>query len=74
MKKILTAITIIFIFCFAQCKKPKVDSNGLPAATQEGKNTFGFLLNGQPWPPHGFNGTANLSLYYDAAIAGGGLI
>ncbi|MBC7391110.1 MAG: hypothetical protein H7329_18030 [Opitutaceae bacterium] len=72
MKKIITATLILTVFCFAECKKNKPDSNGLPAATQEGKNTFGFLLNGQLWKPQGNNGTANLSLYYDAAIAGGG--
>lgn len=42
-----------------------MDSNGLPPATQEGKNTLGFLLNGQPWKPQGFNGTANLSIDVD---------
>jgi len=71
MKTILTAISIISIFCFAQCKKNKPDSNGLPAATQEGKNTLGFLLNGQPWKPQGSNGTANLSIDYDAGFNNG---
>lgn len=35
----------------AACKKEEADPNGLPPATQEGKNTGGFLLNGQPWLP-----------------------
>lgn len=71
--KIVTGLVSIYcIFCFAQCKKSNPDSNGLPAPTQEGKNTLGFLLNGQPWTPQGNNGTANLSLYYDATLAGGG--
>ena len=35
----------------AACKKDDTDPNGLPPATQEGKNTAGFLLNGQPWLP-----------------------
>jgi hypothetical protein len=47
------------------CRKHHTDSNGLPPATQEGKNTLGFLLNGQPWTPQGFNGTANLSIDVD---------
>lgn len=47
------------------------DVPGLPPATQEGKNTFGFLLNGQPWTPAGFNGTSNLSIYYDPTYQGG---
>jgi hypothetical protein len=71
MKTILTAIGIICLFCFAQCKKSNPDNNGLPAATQEGNNTLGFLLNGQPWTPQGNNGTGNLSLDYDAALQGG---
>ena len=40
----------------------------MPPATQEGKNTLGFLLNGQPWTPKGFNGTANLSIDFDEGI------
>lgn len=71
MKKLITGFLILTVFCFAECKKNKPDSNGLPAATQEGKNTLGFLLNGQPWTPQGNNGTGNLSLYYDAAFQGG---
>ena len=71
--KLPLGITVLYcLFCFAQCKKNNPDSNGLPAATQDGKNTLGFLLNGQPWKPQGNNGTANLSLYYDATLAGGG--
>ena len=34
----------------AGCKKEDPEA-GLPLATQEGKNTGGFLLNGQPWLP-----------------------
>ena len=69
--KNLLLVCIIAIFCFAKCKKENTDSIGLPTATQEGKNTFGFLLNGQVWIPQGNNGTANLSLYYDATFQGG---
>jgi hypothetical protein len=72
IKRLLGIAIVYCLFCFAQCKKSNPDSNGLPAATQEGKNTLGFLLNGQPWTPQGNNGTANLSLYYDATLAGGG--
>ena len=53
------------------CKK-LTDSNGLPLATQEGRNTLGFLLNGQPWTPAGYDGgVSNLSLYYDESYRGG---
>lgn len=65
IKKIIIASLILSLFSFAKCHKDKPDSNGLPAATQEGKNTLGFLLNGQPWTPQGNNGTANLSIDMD---------
>ena len=68
MKKIMLLLLVAFVFCFAQCKKNNPDSNGLPAATQEGKNTIGFLLNGQPWKPQGVRGTGNLSIDYDASF------
>ncbi len=71
MKNLILATIIISIFCFSDCKKNTIDSNGLPKATQEGKNTLGFLLNGQPWTPKGFAGVENLSLYYDANFQGG---
>lgn len=35
------------LFSFVHCKKNKSDSRDLPATNQEGKNTLGFLLNGQ---------------------------
>jgi hypothetical protein len=71
MKKTLYAFLILFAFCFAKCEKDKIDSNGLPPATQEGKNTLGFMLNGQPWTPQGFSGTGNLSVDYDEGINNG---
>lgn len=71
MKKITAAILVLSIFCFSQCKKNVAYSNGLPPVTQEGKNTLGFMLNGQPWIPQGFNGTANLSIDFDPGINNG---
>ena len=56
---------ILCLFAFAKCNKDKIDNNGLPAATQEGKNTLGFLLNGQVWKPQGTRVTGNLSIDYD---------
>lgn len=36
-----------------KCEKidstPKLDADGLPFATQTGANTFGCLINGEPW-------------------------
>jgi hypothetical protein len=64
------------LFIFAQCKKDKQSSTsdnpyGLPNATQEGKNTLGFLLNGVAWTPKGYNGTANLSIDFDEGVNNG---
>ncbi|GAB3233303.1 hypothetical protein GCM10027346_21180 [Hymenobacter seoulensis] len=33
------------------CKKEKTELERLPSATQEGKNTAGFLLDGKAWMP-----------------------
>ena len=71
MKKLTYYLAAFLLLIFTNCKKSKPDSNGLPAVTQEGKNTLGFLLNGQPWTPQGNNGTGNLDLYYDATFQGG---
>jgi hypothetical protein len=53
MKLIFLILTITFIALFtSECKKPKFDpnsDNGLPPATQEGKNIFACKVNGQPW-------------------------
>ena len=64
MKNILLLFFVGF-FCFAKCNKETLYNNGLPAATQQGKNTLAFMLNGQAWTPKGFNGTANLSVDVD---------
>ena len=70
--KLIIEITAFFcLLCFAQCKKSNPESNGLPAVTQVGKNTLFFLLNGQQWTPQGNNGTANLSIDYDAGFNNG---
>ncbi len=69
MKDLLYTLAVIACFWFAGCKKHHTtqpdNPYGLPNATQEGKNTLGFLLNGEPWTPKGFNGTSNLSIDVD---------
>ncbi len=68
MKKLIVPILTIILFTTiscSSCKKNITDPNGLPAATQSGTKTLGFLLNGQPWTPQGFNGFSNLSLDLD---------
>ena len=56
-------LLLVALLSLTQCKKsdPTPESQ-LPAATQTGANTFGCLLNGQPWQPFG---TGNYSIYYD---------
>ena len=44
-------ILIVCLFSFVQCKK-NVPAAGLPAITDQGKNTFGFKLNGNTWIPY----------------------
>ena len=62
----------------SQCKKkdpgpPPTPESLLPPATQTGANTFGCLLNGQPWTPSGFDGRSNYSVSYDPTYNGGTL-
>ena len=46
---ILLLITYLFFF---GCKKDPTKNATLPAATQEGKNTIGFTINGEVWVPY----------------------
>ena len=59
----------------SQCKKKSDPApvDQLPPATQTGANTFGCLLNGQPWTPSGNNGTPNFVVTYDPNYMGGAL-
>lgn len=62
----LLIVILFFILIASKCKKDPVTNVGsLPPATQTGANTLGFLLNGVPWTPQGYNGTANLSTSVD---------
>lgn len=47
MKKIIQIFTVLVILF--SCKDRHQDDDMLPAATQEGKNTGGALVNGQIW-------------------------
>ena len=44
-------ILIGCLVCFTQCKKD-VPAPGLPAVTEQGRNTFGFKLDGSTWVPY----------------------
>ncbi len=52
------------------CKKNDPVS-ALPPETQTGANTFGCLVNGQPWTPQGNDGTSNYTVSYDTFPNGG---
>jgi hypothetical protein len=67
---ILSLAFLLIITAGTNCKKNNVES-GLPPATQEGKNTCGFLVNGKVWLPRGDNGYPNLSCSYDETFMGG---
>lgn len=74
--KRLVYITILVVFplLLMQCKKifpGPIDK--LPPITQEGKNTFGCLLNGKAWTPKGSDGTSNYVVYYDPTYRKGTL-
>jgi hypothetical protein len=46
----LTAVLLIWILCLStSCNKDDDLLNDLPKATQTGANTFGCLVNGEPW-------------------------
>jgi len=64
----------LYVLLSGCCKKDAPQPlDQLPPATQEGKNTFGCLLNGQAWTPKGYSGTSNYSVYYDPGYGGGTL-
>ena len=75
MKNRILYTCLCFVLLSVQCRKSdlrRTDTPGLPPATQIGANTFGFLLNGQPWVPKGYNGSGNnLSINYDPGFNNG---
>ena len=64
-----TLLLLAALLGLSQCKKshpdPAKPEDQLPPATQTGANTFGCLVNGQPWLPSGNNGTPNSVALYD---------
>ena len=65
----LTFCTVVTLLLSSGCQDD--DLVVLPPATQEGKNTFGCLMNGEVWVPVGYNGFPNLDLSYDPGFRGG---
>ena len=49
----LLIISCVFLFTTISCKKTKTGIDALPPATQEGKGTFGCLVNGEVFLPKG---------------------
>jgi hypothetical protein len=58
----LLAVSLVFSQCQKNDPHPE---DQLPEATQTGANTIGFLVNGEPWTPAGFDGSSNYSVAYD---------
>ena len=69
------ALLLAALLGLSQCKKKRdpAPEDQLPPATQTGANTFGCLVNGQPWTPQGYNGMSNYSVYYDPTYRKGTL-
>jgi len=72
MKSIIFSILLLAsILQFSGCGLLPTPKEELPPITQEGKNTFGCLVNGKVWLPKGSNGTANLDASYDPNFSNG---
>jgi len=72
MKSIIFSILLLAsILQFSGCGLLPTPKEELPPITQEGKNTFGCLVNGKLWLPKGYNGTSNLDASYDPSYEGG---
>lgn len=64
IKLLLTAVSVITLFIFSQCKKNKADEPQLPAETTTGAMTFGCKVNGQIFLPKDGNGRPGLYVQY----------
>lgn len=76
MKRLPLYAALLLLTQCSKCKdtpRPKTEEDKLPPITQEGKNTFGCLINGQAYTPQGYNGTSNFAVIYDTGFMGGSL-
>ena len=72
MKHALLPTTALLALLVSACTKDDPDpASQLPPATQTGANTFGCLLNGQPWAPVGNGTSRNFFIDYDTGYPGG---
>ncbi|MCW3073365.1 MAG: hypothetical protein JWP69_434 [Flaviaesturariibacter sp.] len=70
----LALSTLCLLLSSVNCKKSKTvtrtELDKLPPITQEGKNTIGFLVNGQAWTPRGFQFQPNFYIIADPSFFG----
>lgn len=77
MKTLTTKLLLFIMGCMLltgmKCEKdnPQSSNEQLPAITQTGANTFGFLLNGEVWLPKAPLLRQKLDLSYDPNYNGG---
>ncbi|MBC6699972.1 DUF6252 family protein [Hymenobacter puniceus] len=72
MRKLFLYVALLLLSQCSKCKDndPAPEAQ-LPPATQTGANTFGCLVNGQPWTPQGNFGYPNYAVSYDRTASGG---
>jgi hypothetical protein len=64
IKLLLTAVSIMTVFSFSQCKKNKTEEPQLPPETTTGAMTFGCKVNGEILLPKDGNGRPGLYVQY----------
>ncbi|MBF9253145.1 hypothetical protein I2I11_07560 [Pontibacter sp. 172403-2] len=74
LNKLILLPLLVLLLAASSCKKDKAEPQ-LPAATMEGKNTFGAMVNGKVWTPKGRPNfyESNLSVVYDPGYEAGSL-
>ena len=77
-RKLLLYAALLTLTQCSKCKNdptPADPAAQLPPATQTGANTFGCLVNGQPYTPQGRIGLgSNFAVSYDPGFNGGELL
>ena len=64
IKLLLTAVSVMTVFTFTQCKKGKPDEPQLPPETNIGAMTFGCKVNGKIFVPKDGRGRPGLYVQY----------
>ena len=65
MNKLPLYAALLLLTQCSKCKDDVAPLDQLPPATQTGANTFGCLVNGQPWTPQGNDGTDNYVVLFE---------